>query len=211
MRTARRVALYPALAIGSAALWLALSAAPAQACKCMQMPPAQAYEQAVAVFEARVLEIVEPQPGQTGPANQRRVRLQAVRSWKGLESEAVELSTAAESAACGFNFAQGQSYLVYAYADEGKLRVTSCSRTRLMAEAGEDLQTMGMGATPVEPTGPATSGSVAVPAKPAQPPARGGCASCSVGARAVTRDGQLGALLGLIVASGLIVRRRRNR
>lgn len=201
--------------------WLAVAGAgglwtsPALACKCMQAPPAQAFEQAVAVFEGRVVEIIEPAPNSTGPAHARTVRLQAIRSWKGVESESVELTTAADSAACGFAFAKELNYLVYAFAEEGHLRVSACSRTRPMTDAAEDLQTMGMGATPVDPTLASDDKPAAPPKAAAQPAqraavhARGGCAGCSTAS-----DGaNLGSTLvpWLLAAAGLMLSLRRGR
>ena len=43
--------------------------------------------------------------------------------------------TPADSAACGFDFVNGESYLVYAAERDGHLSVSSCSRTRKMSEA----------------------------------------------------------------------------
>jgi hypothetical protein len=42
---------------------------------------------------------------------------------------------------CGFNFQQGETYLVYAIEDEQdtRLHVTACTRTARLSDAGEDL------------------------------------------------------------------------
>jgi hypothetical protein len=176
-----------------AAAWL--WAVPALACKCMPQSPADSLAQAVAVFEGKVLELREPGPEQTGPTAQRTVKLGVVRAWKGIESETVDVLTPSDGAACGYTFAQGGSYLVYASADSGGLHVISCSRTRPIPEAGEDLALLGMGATPVDPRPPE-----AVPAadKPKAPPAKGGCASCSAHAGPSPATG------GLLLATALV-------
>jgi hypothetical protein len=41
---------------------------------------------------------------------------------------------------CTFSFKVGQQYLVYAYNRSGKLTTTSCSRTRPLADAADDLR-----------------------------------------------------------------------
>ena len=184
-----------------AAAWL--WAAPALACKCMPQSPADSLAQAVAVFEAKVVELRDPGPEKTGPAAQRAVKLAVVRAWKGVESEAVDVLTPSEGAACGYTFVQGASYLVYASADSDGLHVLSCSRTRPISEAGEDLALLGMGATPVDPR---TPGAVAEPDKPKPAPARGGCASCAV--QGGPSAGPGGVLFAIAVV-GLGVRLRR--
>ncbi len=65
--------------------------------------------------------------------------------WKGPQRETLEVSTPSYGAACGYPFKEGQEYLVYAYwGNQGKpprpaLKVDSCSGTKPLSEAGEDL------------------------------------------------------------------------
>jgi hypothetical protein len=159
---------------------------PAAACKCMLLEPAAAAEQASAVFEGRVVEVNDVAGT---PMPHRQVTLRVVRVWKGIDGERAVLTTAAESAACGIDFARDQNYLVYASKQDNALSANSCSRTRLIADAGEDIQALGMGWTPVDPKGPAADGKPAASsgkpdsAKPSEPPARGGCASCAVASK----------------------------
>ncbi|MBT8469118.1 MAG: hypothetical protein KJN97_10245, partial [Deltaproteobacteria bacterium] len=52
--------------------------------------------------------------------------------------------TAGSSAACGYTFVKGETYLVYADRDEADpMRVSLCSRTALVADAEEDLDFLG--------------------------------------------------------------------
>jgi hypothetical protein len=176
----------------------------------MMQAPAQSFEQAVAVFEGYVVEIREPDPGQRGASAQRHVRMQVARAWKGMESEQAEVGTASASEACGYSFRVGQGYLVYASAADGQLRVSSCSRTRILAEADEDIRLLGMGATPVDPKTPNPLGASAEKARAQPEPVRPhGCASCSVAAGG---EGASGACVLAILGATIGWRsQRRNR
>jgi hypothetical protein len=50
-----------------------------------------------------------------------------------------EIKTSASSASCGYNFEQGEDYLVYAREIEGETFVSLCSRTALAYDSEEDL------------------------------------------------------------------------
>lgn len=175
----------------------------AHACKCAE--PAGAVEAAAgaaAVFEGQVTKI------SAVDAQTQRVELKVPRAWKGVSSEQVAVTTPAESAACGYPFQLGESYLVYASAGGDGLRVVHCSRTRSIAEADADVAALGMGVTPVATQVAGEIGSVPENAAAAQgrKPAAGGCASCAVaGARGVPANWAVGGMLLSIVA----VRRRR--
>jgi hypothetical protein len=147
----------------------------------MQLSTSEGFQRARAVFEGRVLEVGAQ--AADGTALERvRVRLRVVRAWKGVTTESIELSTANNSAACGYEFTPGQSYLVYADEENGALAVSLCSRTQPMSEAGQDLEALGMGATPVDPKAPPSERTLTE--KKPDAPARGGCASCSLGSSA---------------------------
>jgi hypothetical protein len=124
-----------------------------------------------------------------------------------MESEDAEVVTAVSSATCGYNFEVGKSYLVYAGTFDGKLNVSLCSRTALIDQAGEDLQALGLGATPVNPKTPpadvAPQQSV-----PEEPPARGGCAGCASTGSAARSAG--GLALTALFALLLVTCRRRS-
>jgi hypothetical protein len=187
-----------------AAAWLTPQSA--SACKCMLLEPAAAAEQASAVFEGRVVEVADVA---SAPMPRRQVTFRVVRAWKGMQSEQVVLTTAGESAACGIDFVRDQNYVVYASKDGDALTANSCSRTRLLAAADDDLKALGMGWTPVDPNaGPKESKpSKAETKATAEPPARGGCASCTL---ASPRTAPTSFAL-LLPALWLIVRRARAR
>lgn len=173
----------------------AVSTAPALACKCMFPPVETAREDSTAVFEGRVLSIEDvPTTGEPS-MGEKVITLAVVRTWKGLErDERIAVYTNAQSAACGYTFAKDTSYLVYARSTEDKkLNVSSCSRTKQLADAAEDLQVLGAGSTPVHvenkaatPAEGTTAPAAPAPAQPAvpavEPPAKKkGCSVTQVG------------------------------
>ncbi len=176
------------LVTAAALLLTFLFAAPrvAEACSCMMQSPEDAATGADAIFEGRVTGI-ESASDQSSPV---RVRIHVTQQWKGLESqEEVEVTTAANSAMCGYTFEAEQVYLVYAARDEeGALTVSLCSRTRLADQADEDRQHLGPGTTPVDPA--VVDPGTPEPADPqptttthsANASAQAGCASCHVAA-----------------------------
>src|SRR5690242_12813550 len=90
-------ALAFALASAAAALLVPGRAA---ACSCMAPPPpGESRDAAAAVFEGRVLSIT---PG-ADPTHPTVVRLAVVRTWKAAATEEITVTTAADSAMCGFN------------------------------------------------------------------------------------------------------------
>ena len=164
------------LAFACVALSTWLWHTPARACKCAPLTPKDAYAQADAVFEGRVVEIqIDGSAKDSQP--RLRVRFRTVRAWKGVRSEIVEVVTPSESAACGYSFERDTSYFVYSTEQDGILVATSCGRSRKMSEADDDLREHGMGATPIEVRTPPRAAPSAAPAAKER---RGGCASCSV-------------------------------
>jgi hypothetical protein len=71
------------------------------------------------------------------------VSFQVHKVWKGPDQSVIEITTALESISCGYEFAVGQSYLVYAYGEENGLTVSLCSRTNTISSASEDMQALG--------------------------------------------------------------------
>ena len=67
------------------------------------------------------------------------------RVWKGQAGETMSLGTAQYGASCGFTFVEGEKYLVYSH--DGAT-VSLCSRTKLIANAREDLDALGEGNLP---------------------------------------------------------------
>ena len=179
-------------------------AAPAAACKCKFPTVEEGKEGAVAVFEGRVTKLEDEAKVEGGPPPSKRITFQLVRTWKTLEDqEQVTLRTNESSASCGYTFELGKSYLVYAGGEPGALSASSCSRTRPMSEASEDLGVLGAGITPVKVEPVADAGAT----PPATKSKSTGCAT-SGSAKASTS-----AALALFMGApslGLAWRRRRR-
>lgn len=84
-----------------------------------------AYKASTAVFTGKVLS-VEPAAGE---ATYVTVKFAVSKTWKGAKGSEISLTTEKDSAMCGYNFAAGQEYVVYAYAGKMALTTNNCSRT----------------------------------------------------------------------------------
>ena len=119
-----------------------LSYAPhAHACSCMRLTPSEGLTSSYAVFTGEVTDIDK---NDSTPFGGREVTLRVKEMWKGEPAEELRVHTASSSAACGYGFVKGVTYLVYAVRDEADpLRVSLCSRTAPVADAKEDLDFLG--------------------------------------------------------------------
>ena len=124
---------------------------------CQPRTVAEELRQARAIFVGRVTAIEPlPEPGELvdGLQTRQRVVFAIERSWRGVSDTAI-VPIAVPSVGgtgygyCGIELKLGETYLVYAYGqDELRTRIESrgigrgagsCSRTRPLAQAGEDL------------------------------------------------------------------------
>jgi len=120
----------------------------AYACSCIAPgSPAEEMERSAAVFSGKVTAIESDSLGY-------KVKFEVERIWKGLSEESVVVSTAQDSAACGFEFTAGQEYIVYAYDAEGSLSTGLCTRTHLLVENDPDVSSLGEGMAPVSGESP---------------------------------------------------------
>jgi len=121
------------------------------ACSCVvPAAPLEAMEQNAAVFSGKVISIQKQTGILQSSADPVKVTFAVAASWKGVEDDTVTLTTALGSESCGFEFKEGEDYLVYARAaqDTGELTTSLCSRTTVLASAGEDLSALGPGEVP---------------------------------------------------------------
>jgi hypothetical protein len=125
------------LRVVAAALFLIVAfAASAFACDCIAPPePPEALKKSDAVFVGKVTSIAR------GNSHWRSVTFEVEKTWKGVEGKSVHVVTRLNSAACGFSFEDGKSYLVYANfvggdgPDAKTLSTNICTRTTFVSEA----------------------------------------------------------------------------
>ena len=126
---------------------LGLVAAPGQihACSCAPLePPSESLAKSTSVFAGRVVSISESQGDDREYPVVVEFDVNSV--WKGADHRTMFLRTSPGVSTCGYRFVSGLEYLVYS--PDG-FRVSSCSRTRLLVGASEDLAELGEGRTPV--------------------------------------------------------------
>lgn len=113
----------------------------ASACKCVPPEgPAEELKRADAVFSGRVTGISR-QAKSGDPFTSVKVTFTVIKRWKGEKRSQLTVFTNSHSAACGYAFNKGESYLVYADADEkGRLVTTSCSRTANLKNTQDDVK-----------------------------------------------------------------------
>lgn len=118
-----------------------LHAPEALACSCMKLTPSEGLTSSYAVFTGEVTNIEKNEATRFGGLE---VTLRVKQMWKGEPSKEIKVHTASSSAACGYGFVKGVTYLVYAVRDEADpMRVSLCSRTAPVDEAEEDLDFLG--------------------------------------------------------------------
>lgn len=116
------------------------------ACSCLApSSPAEELDKAAAVFSGKVIEVKKHKQTDDFFTTVEAL-IEVDKQWKGIDKSRVSVFTASNSAACGYNFQKGQSYLIYAGGDPKERLTTSiCSRTRNLKDAGEDLKELGEG------------------------------------------------------------------
>lgn len=89
----------------------------------------KAHEGAAAVFSGEVVEITK-EPGNFSV----KVKLKVKKSWKNKLSDEVIITTAINDGLCGYDFEDGEKYLIYAYGEKGNLRTDVCRRTAILSK-----------------------------------------------------------------------------
>jgi hypothetical protein len=116
-------------------------ARPAFACSCMAPNPVcHSFWNTGAVFVGEVESITDLPMVRTSPPafflNSRRVHLRVREQFSGAHTEEVDVFTGLGGGDCGYAFAVGTSYLVFANARSDKNLATGiCDRTKPLAEA----------------------------------------------------------------------------
>ena len=116
------------------AVAVALSASAPLACECKKGSPESKVETADAVFEAVVASVSED-------GDDWLVKVNVARRWKGADSKELTLR-ARTGKRCGYFFAPGKAYVVFAMRDGPQLRVTTCGKTTPIEKAAELIATL---------------------------------------------------------------------
>jgi hypothetical protein len=115
----------------------------AAACECIQgrPGPCTALTQTGAVFVGRVVGIIRSGESNTFFTGL-TVHFAIEQSFKGLSvtQKTVEVKTGANGGDCGYDFKQGQRYLVFATRSSGALHTSICSNTQPASEAEDDIE-----------------------------------------------------------------------
>ena len=123
------------------------------ACSCAELPSAASeLERSKAVFSGKVLDINEKRSSQGYIT--KSVRFEVTKTYKGVEQSQIIITTGQGGGDWGFNFTEGQEYLVFANDSDiygAKALVTGiCDRTNYLTALKEDLPILGAGKPPVE-------------------------------------------------------------
>jgi hypothetical protein len=107
------------------------------ACSCGLTTACQAAGYADAIFSGTVASI-DRVPGDENAPQQFVVRIKVEQAFVNAPGPVVTLTM--DFSSCTFSFKSGERYLVYASNRSGTLTTSSCSRTRPLADAAEDLR-----------------------------------------------------------------------
>jgi hypothetical protein len=135
------------------ALTVLLALIPQQvyACSCVPAgPPADELARSSAVFSGKVSSKHVPLFVLQPSIDPVQVTFNVSRVWKGPAFQTLVVHTGVDGGSCGYGFQDDQEYLVYAFGEEGHLRVSLCSLTKPLANAAEDLSALGEGMIPLE-------------------------------------------------------------
>lgn len=128
--------------LGAAVLAFLLIPSRADACSCVGgIPLCETFWKTSAVFAGEVLEITAvPSANEPQLPLSRVVRFRVTQTFRGDVTGVVDINTGSGGGDCGYHFVKGNQYLVYGHYWSGLLSTSICSRTRSLAEAGEDLE-----------------------------------------------------------------------
>lgn len=128
--------------------WLGFMTSPAQACTCAGVgTPCDNFGSASAVFAGTVTATRGKERTKTDNGDELGYRqlfkFSVDQSYLGVSGTEVEVLTGMGGGDCGYAFKIGERYLVYAFLYQNQLVTSICSRTKLFADANEDLAFLG--------------------------------------------------------------------
>ena len=125
-------------------------------------PPKESLEKSTTVFAGKVVDIDVPSGIVISSADPMKVTFDVSKVWKGPNYKTLVVTTARDGTSCGYSFKQGEEYIVYTYGEGDKLSTGICSRTKLLANAQEDLVGLGEGNLPTNSGSKIVSGLVVI-------------------------------------------------
>ena len=123
---------------------------PASACSCVALEPADYLRQADAVFSGTVRQVNVVQLGGALVGRVYYATTNVNRVYKGNVGHTVVVETGESGGLCGFPFAVGTTYLIYAKGSGDIFSTNLCAGTLALAEATGRIASLGAG-TPVQP------------------------------------------------------------
>lgn len=123
------------------------------ACSCAELPSVEEeFERSQAVFSGKVVDVREKQ-SLKGYIT-KSVLFEVTNIWKGVKQSQIIITTGQGGGDCGFDFKEGQEYLVYAnestmYGEKSLVSVI-CDRSNELSSSQEDLKILGEGQPPIE-------------------------------------------------------------
>ena len=109
------------------------------ACSCLVTPEPlkkqiqNAFAGADVIFSGEVVEIKDSASDNYSLI----VKFKVAKYWKGGPQTEITITTAKDSAMCGFNFETGKTYLVYAFGKSENLSTNNCSRTSFFSKKSD--------------------------------------------------------------------------
>jgi hypothetical protein len=170
---------------------------PAHACMCARSgSPKDALRDADTVFLGRVAEMTVAQrhPTQLSSADPVTVEFNVSRVWKGPRRETLTVETERMGISCGYEFAVGHWYIVYAYDGHTGL----CTRTGPVWLAVRDFAALGLGERPDSTTGAKTMPTPVVGRAEERQPRGGGCGNSAATGGNPTDFTPLALLVGIV-------------
>lgn len=142
-----------------AALLLAADARCAWACSCASpsATPLEAKGNRPTIFAGRVTAVTILDPNSYALFRSVAVTVDVSEVWKGNVGSSIVIGTSRDRAGCGYDFVEGQEYLIYAFEYEGQLVTGICERTRPLAGAQADLAVLGEAQVPITAPTPLTT------------------------------------------------------
>lgn len=112
----------------------------AEACSCREQgPPCEAYWTTEIIFRGRAESTGRPADRKADPRQHVTTRFTVLEPFKGVGGATVDVRTPTGPASCALRFSKGREYVVHASRVSGVIATSSCSRTRRIERAAEDL------------------------------------------------------------------------